>query len=82
MTLLLNPVQGTVPEILNSFLMATQFDPGWYKAWHTWAMANYALVANMESKSEARVVDIPGMKLAAHVVQAIKGLVCSKFLIL
>lgn len=32
-------------SILGSFLLATHFDPKWYKAWHNWALANFEVIS-------------------------------------
>lgn len=32
-------------SILGSYLLATHFDPRWYKAWHNWAIANFEVVS-------------------------------------
>ncbi|KAJ7696596.1 armadillo-type protein [Mycena rosella] len=58
-------------EILNSYLLATHYDGEWYKAWHTWALANFEVIGVM--KTQDRTVDIVGSRLAAHAVQAITG---------
>ncbi|KAJ6493204.1 phosphatidylinositol 3-kinase [Mycena sanguinolenta] len=60
-------------EVLQSYLLATTFDESWYKAWHTWAMANFDVVSQIDTKSEGRVRDISGERLASHVVQSIEG---------
>ncbi|KAJ6619840.1 atypical/PIKK/FRAP protein kinase [Mycena sp. CBHHK59/15] len=58
-------------ELLNSYLRATHYDGEWYKAWHTWALANFEVISHM--KTQDRTVDIVGNRLAAHAVQAITG---------
>ncbi|PRT55035.1 Serine/threonine-protein kinase TOR2 [Wickerhamiella sorbophila] len=35
-------------SILGSYLLATHFDRGWYKAWHNWALANFEVVSLYE----------------------------------
>ncbi|KAF9223956.1 phosphatidylinositol 3-kinase [Gyrodon lividus] len=62
-----------VKDILHSYLLATHYDPNWYKAWHTWALANFEVVGHLESQKESSAVDIPGSGLAAHTVQAVQG---------
>jgi FKBP12-rapamycin complex-associated protein len=54
-------------------MLATRYDPKWYKAWHTWALANFEVIGYMESQSEVRAGDVPGTQLAAHTVQAVQG---------
>lgn len=53
--------------------MATRHDPDWYKAWHTWALANLEVVTFLESNPENRFTDMPPPALALHAVQAIEG---------
>ncbi|KAI6023936.1 hypothetical protein PISMIDRAFT_679672 [Pisolithus microcarpus 441] len=62
-----------VKDILHSYLLATHYDPNWYKAWHTWALANFEVVGYLESQKESAVSDVPGSGLAAHTVQAVRG---------
>ncbi|PPQ67890.1 hypothetical protein CVT26_007090, partial [Gymnopilus dilepis] len=59
-------------DILRAYLLATRYDPSWYKAWHTWALANFEVVAHLESQAEGRT-DIRGEQLSVHVVQAVEG---------
>jgi len=33
---------------LESFFAATKYDKNWYKAWHSWALANFEVVAQNE----------------------------------
>ncbi|KAF9047130.1 phosphatidylinositol 3-kinase [Hymenopellis radicata] len=67
-------VETDVKGILNCYVMATHHDPDWYKAWHTWALANLDVVAYLETSPENRFTDMPPPLLAAHAVQAIDGL--------
>ncbi|KAF9240696.1 phosphatidylinositol 3-kinase [Melanogaster broomeanus] len=62
-----------VNDILHSYLLATHYDTNWYKAWHTWALANFEVIGHLESQRESSAVDIPGSGLAAHTVQAVQG---------
>jgi serine/threonine-protein kinase mTOR len=65
-------LQRPIKEILHSYWLATHYDPTWYKAWHTWALANFEVVGYLESNTEDRT-DIPGDELAVHIVQAVEG---------
>ncbi|KAJ7435254.1 FAT domain-containing protein [Mycena latifolia] len=60
-------------DVLQSYLLATRFDESWYKAWHTWAMANFDVVSQIDTPTEDRIRDISGERLASHVVQSIEG---------
>lgn len=51
--------------------MSTQLDPAWYKAWHTWALANFKVVNHLETGT--RTEDILPETLVTHIIAAIKG---------
>lgn len=34
----------SIPNILDNYAAATFHDPGWYKAWHSWAYMNFETV--------------------------------------
>lgn len=65
--------QRNVKDILRSYLLATHYDPTWYKAWHTWALANFEVVSYTESQNDNRTLDIAGSDLVVHIVQAVEG---------
>jgi FKBP12-rapamycin complex-associated protein len=65
--------QRNIEDILHAYLLATHYDPGWYKAWHTWALANFDVISYMEGQSDGKTSDIAGARLAVHVVQAVEG---------
>jgi FKBP12-rapamycin complex-associated protein len=54
---------------LHSFLLATQFDRHWYKAWHAWAIANFEVV-NYYRHSDTKVYQ---HVLSNYVVPAVHG---------
>ncbi|KAF8637601.1 hypothetical protein AX17_002670 [Amanita inopinata Kibby_2008] len=60
-----------VEDILHCYFLATHYDPSWYKAWHTWALANFEVIGHLEGQSENRPVNKVG--LMAHVIQAVEG---------
>ncbi|KAI0078720.1 phosphatidylinositol 3-kinase [Panus rudis PR-1116 ss-1] len=62
-----------IKEILQAYLLATHYDSGWYKAWHTWALANFEVVNFFESQNESKLLDTPGSSIVLHVVQAVDG---------
>jgi FKBP12-rapamycin complex-associated protein len=65
--------QRNVENILFAYSRATHYDPGWYKAWHTWALTNFDVIAYMESQTEGKANDAAGERMAIHVVQAVEG---------
>nr|KAJ3421473.1 phosphatidylinositol kinase- protein kinase tor1 [Polyrhizophydium stewartii] len=58
-----------IPEILRSYLAATQCDRDWYKAWHAWAFANFEVLGYYEKMHE----EIPRHLLVAHAVPSVRG---------
>ncbi|KAH9990569.1 FAT-domain-containing protein [Russula vinacea] len=62
-----------VKDILHSYLLATHFDPNWYKAWHTWALANFEVVNHLLNQAEAKAADVMGTTLVPHIIPAVQG---------
>lgn len=60
-------------DILHSYYLATHYDPTWYKAWHTWALANFEVIGFIDTQTESRAADLPGGGLVAHILQAVQG---------
>ncbi|KAJ3291491.1 phosphatidylinositol kinase- protein kinase tor1 [Rhizoclosmatium sp. JEL0117] len=60
---------AVIPEILESFRAATHCDKTWYKAWHSWALANFESLSYFERIHE----DIQPQVLISHVVPSIQG---------
>ncbi|KZT69244.1 phosphatidylinositol 3-kinase [Daedalea quercina L-15889] len=63
----------SIKDILHSYYLATHYDPTWYKAQHTWALAHFDVVGYLESQTENKASDVPPENLALHITQAIKG---------
>ena len=68
--------QRNIKDILQSYYLATHYDSGWYKAWHTWALANFAVVNEIEAHADHRLDEVPH-NLAVHAVAAVEGLLRS-----
>lgn len=66
--------QRNVKDILHSYLLATHFDPNWYKAWHTWALANFEVVNHLLIQVEAKAADVMGTTLVPHIIPAVQGI--------
>lgn len=64
-------MQENIQEILTSYGMSTQLDPSWYKAWHTWALANFEVVGYLEAGT--RQEELLPETLVNHVIAAIRG---------
>ena len=54
-------------------MAATTYDPSWYKAWHTWALANYEVINHFDSQGQVKE-DLPGQALVTYIVQSITGI--------
>ncbi|QPG75762.1 hypothetical protein FOA43_003122 [Brettanomyces nanus] len=67
--------------ILGSFLLATHFDPKWYKAWHNWALTNFEVIPseskqlnNYDDNTQRRNESEADLNTVIHyVVPAVKG---------
>ncbi|KAI0924480.1 hypothetical protein AcW2_005356 [Taiwanofungus camphoratus] len=62
-----------IKDILHSYYLAAHYDPTWYKAWHTWALANFEVINYLETQNETKTADTPSDELAAHILQAVSG---------
>ncbi|EJF64386.1 atypical/PIKK/FRAP protein kinase [Dichomitus squalens LYAD-421 SS1] len=62
-----------IKDILQSYYLATHYDPAWYKAWHTWALANFEVVSFLENQQYNKIGEVPSNELAAHIVSAVTG---------
>ncbi|EJD41220.1 atypical/PIKK/FRAP protein kinase [Auricularia subglabra TFB-10046 SS5] len=65
-------VQTSAETVIDSLQQATEHDPSWYKAWHSWALHNIDLVAFLEKQTTRN--ELLNEKLATYVVSAIQGL--------
>jgi len=57
------------PQVLDSFLAATKFDRDWYKAWHSWALANFEVVSQSEMNGDVNLKTL----LSQYITPAIQG---------
>jgi FKBP12-rapamycin complex-associated protein len=62
-----------VEDVLASYRAATHFYPGWYKAWHAWALANFEIVQALTSRPERDQAVVQPSSLIEHVVPAVRG---------
>jgi len=62
-----------VDDVLASYRKATQYYPGWYKAWHAWALANFEIVQAISQRTDRDLVVVPPGILIEHVVPAVQG---------
>lgn len=62
-----------VREIIDAYAHATTYDKGWYKAWHTWALANFEVVTALTTYAKRSSASLPQSMNADHVIPAIRG---------
>ena len=60
------------PEILQSYLVATLLDPGWYKAWHSWALSNSEVVDQL-SRNVPEGETMPPLVFRDHLVPSVQA---------
>lgn len=66
--------QDGVRDILDSYRLATEHNRTWYKAWHSWALANFEVVTSIMSHADSdKVIDLPEHMIFDYVVPAIRG---------
>lgn len=56
-------------EVLESYNLATRFDKDWYKAWHSWALANFDVIQYNENQPAG----VPQPLYATRIKPAIQG---------
>lgn len=61
--------ENNISSILNAFQGAIKYDGNWYKAWHSWAMANYEAISFYENNENPQF----SKKINYHLIPAIKG---------
>ncbi|EGG15157.1 protein kinase [Cavenderia fasciculata] len=59
--------EASIPQIIASFKSATEMDPNWYKAWHSWALINFEVVSHYEQNSGT------AEQIAAHLLPAVNS---------
>ncbi len=62
-----------VQSILASYAAATHFNRDSYKAWHSWALANFEVVTSITSQADREIAHVPMNIINDHVVPAIQG---------
>jgi serine/threonine-protein kinase mTOR len=64
-------------SILQSFSLATQFDPKWHKAWHSYALAHFDILLREEGggffDNGKTLGELPSYMLKSHILPAVKG---------
>ncbi|KAF2687451.1 ARM repeat-containing protein [Lentithecium fluviatile CBS 122367] len=62
-----------VHEILSAYSAATRYNKDWYKAWHSWALANFEVINSLTSKADRESTELPPSVVHEHIVPAITG---------
>jgi len=62
-----------VRDIIDAYAHATSYNKGWYKAWHSWALANFEVVTAMAAQAKRQSSGVPQSMLVDHVVPAVQG---------
>jgi serine/threonine-protein kinase mTOR len=62
-----------VEDVMQCYHNATQLDPTWYKAWHTWALCNFEVINHLENAEEDRDDEMYSKQLLTHILAAIVG---------
>ncbi|KAJ5968830.1 hypothetical protein N7501_005078 [Penicillium viridicatum] len=68
-----------VREVLNAYSAATQYNRDSYKAWHSWALANFEVVTTISNQAsrEGMPTPVPAHIVTEHVIPAIRGFIRS-----
>ncbi|KAL9017036.1 MAG: hypothetical protein Q9185_005638 [Variospora sp. 1 TL-2023] len=62
-----------VHDIIAAYENATKNNKTWYKAWHSWALANFEVVTAITSEANREMANLPQEIIVNHVVPAVKG---------
>ena len=62
-----------VREVIDAYGNATVYHNQWYKAWHSWALANFEVVTAKTAKAKRQNSSLPTTIVADHVVPAVQG---------
>lgn len=49
--------------------MATELDPGWYQAWHTWSLANFEVITQLEVSQHG----LASGHFVSYIIPAVQG---------
>lgn len=62
-----------VHDIIDAYAHATTHNNTWYKAWHSWALANFQVVTAADTDANDKKHMMPMATVINHVVPAIRG---------
>ena len=55
--------------ILQDYSLATELDPEWYQAWHTWALANFEVITQLEVSRQG----LQSSSFTKYIIPAVEG---------
>ncbi|WOO83672.1 Serine/threonine-protein kinase tor2 [Vanrija pseudolonga] len=55
--------------VLNDYSLATELDPTWYQAWHTWALANFEVITQLEVSQQG----LSSAHFTTYIIPAVEG---------
>lgn len=55
--------------MLQDYSIATELDPQWYQAWHTWALANFEVIARLEVSQHG----LSSAHFTTYIIPAVEG---------
>jgi len=62
-----------VHSIIDAYYQATEYNKDWYKAWHSWALANFEVVTATTAQAKRENDNVPHSTIIDHVVPAVQG---------
>lgn len=62
--------QSDPSPILSDFSVATELDPDWYQAWHTWALANFEAITQLEVSQQGLI----SAHFTTYIIPAVEGM--------
>lgn len=55
--------------VLRDYSLATELDPTWYQAWHTWALANFEVINHLEVSQQGLL----SQHFTTYIIPAVEG---------
>ena len=62
-------MQADPSAILQDYAVATELDPEWYQAWHTWALANFEVINQLEVSQQG----LSSAHFTTYIIPAVQG---------
>lgn len=55
--------------VLSNYALATELDPEWYQAWHTWALANFEVITHLGVSQQG----LQSAHFTTYIIPAVEG---------